>query len=295
MCDCLVALPTATANGSTLFWKNSDRPTNEPQELVWLPPRHDAGPLVCTHIEVTAHPTATLGVLASQPTWMWGVEMGVNEAKVAIGNERIFTTLDPRGFPPALTGMDLVRLGLERASTAEAATSVIVDLIERYGQGGTGLAITDSPYWSSFLIADPTDAWVLETSGRTWATERVATSRSISNRTTISAFDAEHRHPRQPVEVTVDPRLAASNDVLTQSTSTPLTAARLREHARSHAGASGYTVCMHVDEATTPDPLHHQATTASMVAELPVDGVATVWFVKGSPCQNEFTTHRVGN
>ena len=291
MCDCLVALPAATAGGATLFWKNSDRPTGEAQDLVWLPPRNNTDPLVCTHIAIAPHAEDTLGVLASQPTWMWGVEMGVNEAKVAIGNERIFTTLDPRGYPPALTGMDLVRLGLERAATAEAATEVIIDLIERYGQGGTGLAISDSPYWSSFLIADPAAAWVLETSGRSWATERVDTTRSISNRTTIASFDAGHRHPRQPVELTVDPRLAASNHVITRL---PLTPDDLRNHARSHLGADGYTICMHVDETTTPDRLHHQATTAAMVAELPVDRDATVWFAAGSPCRHTFHPHRVG-
>ena len=40
MCDLLVALPPATANGRTLFAKNSDRPPDEEQVLEWLP-RHD--------------------------------------------------------------------------------------------------------------------------------------------------------------------------------------------------------------------------------------------------------------
>ena len=41
---------------------------------------------------------------------MWGLEHGVNEAGVAAGNATIYTTLDPRGVPDGLTGMDLVRL-----------------------------------------------------------------------------------------------------------------------------------------------------------------------------------------
>lgn len=289
MCDCIVALAPATSRGATLFWKNSDRPSQETQLLRWVPPRTETN-TVCTHIAIHAHRNETIGVLASQPTWMWGVEMGVNEAKVAIGNERIFTTLDPRDFPKALTGMDLVRLGLERAETAEAAVELLIQLIERYGQGGTGLEVSNSPYWSSFLVADPNQAWVLETSGRLWATERVDERRAISNRTTIASFDADHRHPRQRTEHSVDPRWNASKSVLAD---TPLTTARLLEHAKSHEGVDGYSVCMHVDASNEPNPLHHQSTTASMIAELPANGDATVWFAPGSPCRSTFTEHSV--
>ena len=42
----------------------------------------------------------------------------MNEHRVAIGNEMLWTARDPRREPPALIGMDLVRLGLERATDA---------------------------------------------------------------------------------------------------------------------------------------------------------------------------------
>ena len=45
-----------------------------------------------------------------------GSSTGVNDAGVVAGNETIYTTLDPADAPPALIGMDLVRLGLERAT-----------------------------------------------------------------------------------------------------------------------------------------------------------------------------------
>ena len=214
VCDCLLALPVATVSGRTLFAKNSDRPPDEAQELEWLPPRRDDRPVRATYVDVAPAPDATLGVLGSRPWWTWGLEHGVNEAGVAIGNERIFTTLDPAPAPPALIGMDLVRLGLERAATAHDAVDVMVELLERYGQGGSGFHGVDEPYWSSFLVADPTDAWVLETSGRRVATEQVARSRAISNRTTIPAFDADVRDVHQPTAERTDPRLRASQAVL---------------------------------------------------------------------------------
>jgi secernin len=281
MCDCLVALPVAASGGVTLFAKNSDRPPHEPQNLEWVPPHRDTT-VRTTYLEIEGA-GQTLGALVSRPRWCWGVEHGVNEASVAIGNEAIYTTLDPRLFPPALIGMDLVRLGLERGESAEHAVEVMTGLLERHGQGGSGHDGADRPYWSSFLVADPLDAWVLETSGRNWAAERVLTVRAISNRTTIASFDAEHRHPRQPVETLVDPRLAASMAVLA---SPPVTADALREHLASHAGVDGWTVCMHVPGV--------EATTASMVAELPASGPAVAWCLLGSPCSSVYVPVEVG-
>ena len=118
MCDTLVALPTATATGVTLFAKNSDRPPDEAQDVRWFAPRLDHGVTRATHIEVPAVDGPTHGCLLSVPRWCWGAEHGVNDAGVAIGNEAIYTTLDPRSVPPALMGMDLVRRGLERPASA---------------------------------------------------------------------------------------------------------------------------------------------------------------------------------
>jgi secernin len=282
MCDCLVALPAATATRTTLFAKSSDRPPHEAQCLEWRPSRRDRAPLRCTHVEVEPAPGATLGVVGSRPAWMWGFEHGVNEAGVAAGNATIYTTLDPRGSRPGLTGMDLVRLGLERGASAEAAVGAIVDLLERHGQGGSGHEGADRPYWSSFLVADRSRAWVVETSGRRWAAEEVGRTRATSNRTTIPAFDAEHRHPGQPVERLVDPRLDASRSVLAAE---PVTVQGLAAHLRRHVGREGYTVCMHVPGV--------EATTASVVAELGGDRPLARWLL-GSPCTSVFVPVFVG-
>src|SRR5688572_18986878 len=145
---------------------------------------------------------------------MWGVEHGVNDAGVAAGNATIYTTLDPRSAPDGLTGMDLVRLVLERCDRAADGVALIERLLQEVGQGGSGHAGSRRPYWSSFLLADPAEAFVVETSGTALAVEAVSDVRATSNRTTIPAFDASHRHPRQPAATLVDPRLTASRAAL---------------------------------------------------------------------------------
>ena len=277
-------LAPATDGRTTLFAKNSDRPFHEAQELIWTPPRRDRSSVSATHVAIEAHPTDTFGHLSIQPRWMWGVEGGVNVTGVAIGNERVTTTLDPRLFPDALTGMDLVRLALERAVDASSAVEVIIDLLGTYGQGGSGEADRHAPYWSSFLIADGTRAYKLDTSGRAWLAEEVTTTAAMSNRTSVEPFDAEHRHPRQPVATLVNPRLACSVAALEHR---PVTLRALTEWQRSHvhhADAPGWSVCMHV-----LDRGHEQRTTAAFVAELPGDATkvrddARMWVTLGSPC-----------
>lgn len=88
----------------------------------------------------------------------------------------------------------LFSLGLERADTAEGALDVITSLLEKYGQGGPCSEHDDSHiYHNSFLIADTKEAWVLETSGKLWAAERVTSGyRNISNGLTIATKIDKH-------------------------------------------------------------------------------------------------------
>src|SRR3954447_1182113 len=136
VCDCLVALAPATADGVTLFAKNSDRPPPE-RQLIERHESRDERATTTTYLTIDGHQGPTVAFIGSRPEWMWGVEHGVNASGVAIGNATIYTTLDPRGTRPGLTGMDLVRLGLERASTAAGAVDVMTALLERHGQGGS--------------------------------------------------------------------------------------------------------------------------------------------------------------
>jgi secernin len=185
MCDTIVALGNATVDGSVIFAKNSDREPNEAQEVIILPRQEhpEGSSLRCTYIEIP-QVSETHAVLLCKPFWMWGAEMGANEHGVAIGNEAVFTKI-PYEKETGLTGMDLLRLALERAATAQAALEVITKLIAQYGQGGNCGLTHPLYYHNSYIIADPHEAWVLETAGKEWAAERVTDVRSISNAITI--------------------------------------------------------------------------------------------------------------
>ena len=185
MCDTIVATPRTTADRVTLFGKNSDREPNEAHHVIAVPAAdHPPGSRVtCTYIDIP-QVRHTYGVLLAKPFWIWGAEMGANEHGLAIGNEAVFTK-EPYNKGKALTGMDLLRLALERAVTAQEAVAVITDLIAEYGQGGNCGFSHKLFYHNSFLMADPREAWVLETAGRHWAAKRVEGVYAISNGLTI--------------------------------------------------------------------------------------------------------------
>ncbi|XP_007234918.3 secernin-3 [Astyanax mexicanus] len=199
-CDTFVALPPSTEGQRIIFGKNSDRPCDEVQEVVYFPAKdYSKGETVeCTYIEIeqTAH---TYAVVLSRPAWLWGAEMGANEHQVCIGNEAVWGR-ESADHEEALLGMDLVRLGLERADSAEKAVDVIVELLDKYEQGGNCMEDECTfTYHNSFLISDRTEAWVLETSGKYWAAERVESGyRNISNQYSITTkIDKEHPKMRE--------------------------------------------------------------------------------------------------
>ncbi|WP_413167239.1 C69 family dipeptidase [Capilliphycus salinus ALCB114379] len=195
MCDTFVALPDATLNGDVIFGKNSDRPQGEIQDVVTIPARnYSLGELVnCTYLSIP-QVQRTLGVILSKPRWMWGAEMGANECGVVIGNEAVWTT--EAYSSTGLLGMDLLRLALERSHTARLALDCLVELLEQYGQGGNCAEHFTFNYHNSFIIADPREAWVLETAGKYWIAEQITSgTRSISNDLSIRN-QGDLRHPQ---------------------------------------------------------------------------------------------------
>jgi dipeptidase len=286
VCDSLCAIDRT----GTLFAKNSDRPSAEVQLIETHPARPGDGKLRTTHIQIDD--AGAFALVAARPDWGWGFEHGVNEHRVAIGNEKIYTRLNPNQEPPALTGMDLVRLGLERARSANEALDVMTSLLEKHGQGGVCDQTTGESYFSSFLICDPASGWVLETSGRSWAAKPVTDRAAISNRITIrqdwtrASADVTpgddwdvRRHPHAPTEH-ADVRLAASNACLANAAT--LTPAGLAAHLRDHGDGKGISVCMHLRS--------FQNTTSSIVTELPADPNRPLraWVAPGQPCTSVF-------
>lgn len=310
MCDTLCVV----GSGRTLFAKNSDRPTNEAQVIEGHPRRRPNGRLRTQYLEIPdagAH-----ALMGSRPTWLWGLEHGVNEHRVAIGNEKVWTVDDAHAQPAALLGMDLVRLGLERARNADEALAAITTLLEANGQGGSGELDHDEPYFSSFLVADPHGGWVLETSARTWAARPIEHGAAISNRISLDTdwtrastsvpagtdFQA-WRDPGVPVAI-ADLRLDATRKCVATGAAQlgPRDlVATLRHHGERPWGApgsdpadvssppatvdadwNGITVCMHIRD--------YQATTASMVAELAEDPELPdrAWVALGSPCTSVY-------
>lgn len=195
MCDTMVAVGSVTKSGHTIFAKNSDREPNEPQVLLRIPRKiHNLG--VCpmlktTYIEVE-QVEETNEIVISKPSWMWGCEMGFNEYSVMIGNEAVFTK--EKYAKTGLTGMDMIRLALERTKTAKEAVSYIINLLGRYGQGGNCGYTKKMEYHNAFIVADKLSAYVLETAGKYWVMKKVKDFYSISNGLTIEN-DFDDCHP----------------------------------------------------------------------------------------------------
>jgi dipeptidase len=185
MCDNIVAVAAATADGSVIFGKNSDREPNEAHQVMIIPrtTHPERSQTHCTYIDIPQVPE-TNAVLLCRPSWLWGAEMGANEHGVVIGNTAVFTreAYDTR---PGLTGMDYLRLALERTRTAPEALRLITTLLEQYGQSGNNGFAHELYYHNSFLIADPREAWVLETVGYQWVAKQVKDIGGTSNTLTI--------------------------------------------------------------------------------------------------------------
>lgn len=332
-CDNIVALSNTTRTENVLVGKNSDRPADESQPLIFNEGNTDehGGTLELAYREIPQAET-TFTTLGAAPYWCWGYELGINEHGLTIGNEAVFTKPLKRaidqtraGNPPenGILGMEYVRLGLERAKNAEDAVSVITDLLEQYGQFGSAVVgedHEDGAYDNSYLICDSTEAWVLETAGTQWAANRIQSgTAAISNELTIraritdqsqdlenQAYDQGWWNGEQPFDFA-----QAYTDHETPSQVSRIRIQRSRELLRSLKQNSGLgipdckrilrdhyedtfldgpkynaalpdflTICMH----SSPADFTWGNTVSSVVFDIPVDGINTMWWTPIPPC-----------
>lgn len=182
--DMVVALGRATVEGHTLFGHNSNRPARERPMLHRSPGRaYASGEKVrVQHLELP-QARQTYTVLGSRPRGFWGYDHGLNEHGVALGCARALTRM--RGTQPGLDGTDLVRLTLERARSAQQAVDVLTDLVRRHGQGVFAEGQADSAADHVFLIADPAEAFAVETGGDRWVYQQVQQVRALGDLCTI--------------------------------------------------------------------------------------------------------------
>ena len=195
MCDTFTFFSKTEKNRS-YFAKNSDRDPGEPQVIEVITdaranfdgdflseqlPKYT--PQLERLLQVFPEFKHPYGAIISRPTWIWGAEMGVNEKGVAIGNEAVFSK-EPL-VADGLLGMDILRLALHNAASAEEAARVITHLLETYGQGGNGSYSGTLKYHNSFLIKDAEKAIIIESSGRNWVRKDSTGFASISNCYTI--------------------------------------------------------------------------------------------------------------
>lgn len=288
MCDSFVALPSSTLNKTMILGKSADCQVNEAHALVRFPrSKHLQGEMFkATHLMVP-QAEETYEVILGKSFWTWGAEIGINEFGVAIGNEAVFTNEQQNEKSEGLIVIDMLRLGLERGSTAREAVHAITSALEAIGQGGNCELAGNSHFDGSYLIADPHEAWILETAGRQWVAKQVKEPvGSISNVLMIGQewdqsslqgnldWATQYSNPSMAPLVGAYERqacsfngLAASSGTITVRTAFDV----LRQHGDGYHPADGEVhrnICIH---AGAPQYRQWQAVGA-MVAEMGPDG-----------------------
>jgi secernin len=184
-CDMVVALGRATVDGRTLFGHNSDRPrglgdlgASTPVVRRTLGRPFTPGEVVRTQCLEIPQVRQTYTVLGVQPAGAWGYDHGLSGQQVAMGRAALRTRL--RCDKPTLLGTDLVRLVLERARSARHGVDVLLDLMDRHGQGSFAGGPAEEED-NTFLIADPAEAFAVEASGKYAVCQEVQQVRAASN------------------------------------------------------------------------------------------------------------------
>lgn len=198
MCDTIYCASGVSAG--SFFGKNSDRTPSEPQSFC-IVPRRPVSEQAVLGGKSFAVKDAGLAFVLSKPSWMAGGEMGLNERGVAIGNEAVFSRFKPA--KDGVLGMDILRAALGASATAKEAVDFICSFVEKFDQGGNGAYRGSLYYDNSFIVSDPSGAFIVETAGRRWAWRAIQGRDAISNAYSIvedyKRLDAQTRKEIAPV------------------------------------------------------------------------------------------------
>lgn len=178
-CDMLVAVGSATAEAESLFGHNCSLPSPQPIELTRVAGRPYApGEQVLTQFLQLPQARRTWTVLAARPEGHWGYVHGLNEHGLAAG--MVTLPLGLAGTGPGLIGTDLVRLVLERCRTAQQAIDLVAECLQQQGMGVPESLRPHGVRDAALLLADPHEAFAVETAGQFWVEQEVSAVRAAS-------------------------------------------------------------------------------------------------------------------
>lgn len=175
--DIVLAIGMATFQGQTLIGQNNHHAGDERHILCRLPRRKFASgeTAQCPSLALP-QVRQTAAVLGCKPVDGWGLSSGMNEHQLAIATTSWRSRLASALGAP---GADLARLALERCTAARPALDFITGLVGRHGQ------TTPRGEDNIFLIADPREAYLLETAANFWAWTECRSVRAVSNAAVI--------------------------------------------------------------------------------------------------------------
>ena len=152
-CTNLIVGKKASADGSVMCTYNCDG-FGFSGSLSYIPAgRHEPGELIAIHGWGPPHE----GQFVKQVEYTYNVVGLMNEKQVTI----VETTFDGRlelvNRDGLLDYFSLMRLALQRSSTAREAIKCMAELVEEYGYNSSGETLT---------ICDPNEAWIMEIIGK---------------------------------------------------------------------------------------------------------------------------------
>lgn len=170
-CTTILVGKNATRDGSVLLAHNEDMGQNDVGRL-WVTPaqEYDEGETVALPYTVIPQVAQTYKYWASgnwdKSAYEGDILVGLNEKGVAMACNTAWPgSKEPGIGKTGLKRYSIRQLILERATSARHAVDIITDLIDTYGQGGDMDLI--------YCLADPQEAWIVETTANHWVAKRV--------------------------------------------------------------------------------------------------------------------------